>query len=155
MVKFFCFFSILWSRNYRSDKRFGMDSTPVIYLFYEEEDNHPLPLMDGKRWMEAHSWLLQLMLSQLLTKVPQILRRQSLEDVLPGTSEKQILLVYVSERFLQRNPGFLSQAASSSRPLFVVQPRPLPEAALNALPEVQNTYQFYRSDASLYFDFFN
>lgn len=132
-----------------------MDSTPVIYLFYEEEDNHPLPLMDGKRWMDVHAWLLHLMLSQLLVKAPQILRRQSLQEVLPEPPEKQILLVYLTDRFLQRNPDFLFQAAKTSWPLFLVQPRPLSDAARNALPEVQSTYPFYRSDGSLYFDFFN
>jgi hypothetical protein len=132
-----------------------MDSTPVIHLFYEEEDNHPLPLMDGKKWMEAHSWLLQLMLSQLLVKVPQVLRRQSLQEIMPGTPQKQILLVYLSDRFLKRNPDFLSLAAKTTLPLFLVQARPLSEAALRALPEVQNTYPFYRGDGSLYFDFFN
>ena len=132
-----------------------MKTTPVIHILYDEEDNHPLPLMDGKKWMEVHTWLLQLMLSQLMTKPPQFNRVEDLEKLTPEGSGKQCVLIYLSERLRGRHPGLLKEAENCRIATIFVLPIQVSASIVEQIPGSAAIYSFTKGDGSPYFDFFN
>lgn len=132
-----------------------MKTTPVIHILYDEADNHPLPLMDGKKWMDVHAWLLQLMLSQLMNKPPNFNRVEDLQKLNQEDSGKQCLLIYLSDRLRDRHPGLLKEAENCRITTIFVLPSEVSASAVEQIPAGAAIHSFTKGDGSPYFDFFN